>query len=147
MACLKPIEARQWAWASAVPGRRWQGHTCRQGPVQTDCWWLSECALGAMRGKYTLGVWGLWQPYSWQPAQISTSSFMMVTHADLCAKTHSHTCGSILLCFSTTGLRMIKRKTEPVASPATSTTACQRPIWCNATTPLLWQKSVFISST
>lgn len=57
MACLKPIEAMQWGGVGAVPGRGWQGHTCRHGPVQAACWWLSECVLGAIRGEvHTRGL-------------------------------------------------------------------------------------------
>lgn len=57
MACLKPIEATQRGGISAVPGRGWQGHTCRQGPVQADCWWLSAvCTRGYKREAHTGGL-------------------------------------------------------------------------------------------
>lgn len=83
---------------SAVCMRGWQGHTCRQGPVQATWWWLSDCVLGAVRGGFTLGVWGLRRLYSWQPAQTPTSIYNDKSCRSMCK---IHTCTSTSLCLST----------------------------------------------
>lgn len=99
MTCLKSVGAMQWGEASANQERKTGSHL-QTGACTGSLLMAIWCILGAIRGRYMLGVWGLWQPYSWQLAQTLTYPFTMTTHADRCPKTSFHTCASLSLCFS-----------------------------------------------
>lgn len=153
MACLKTLEAPAVRGSRCSPWERMTG---------------SHLQTGACTSSLLMAIWACTRGYK---REVHTGAQRAVTaqHLAMCPDPHwsvydNKSCRSVfrnmhpyihltitLLLFPSNKQALILKDANtqhgPLESTATSTPACQRLMWCNATTPLLWQKSVFSSST